>query len=166
MDFDEFAERSTSVLVGTAYLLTGNRQDAEDLAQETLFKAYRHWRKVRDSANPSAYAHRMLVNEFLSEKRRRRLRPLPIIDQVEDPGQSDFAADVDLQSELAEAIAELPMRERSAVVLRHYNHFTHAEIAQAMGITESAARSTVSRGITALRRQLTPTATHNEGTWS
>ena len=81
MRFEEYAAARWPVLFRTALLLTGDRAAAEDLAQATLVKVFASWAKVRRADSPDAYVRRMLVNEFVSDRRRtaRRIasRPSP-----------------------------------------------------------------------------------------
>ncbi|WP_223164239.1 sigma factor [Nocardioides mesophilus] len=67
--FEEYAGAAWPSLYRYAYLLTGNHADAEDVAQQTLVKAYRSWGRVRDSDAPTAYLRRMLTNTYLSQRR-------------------------------------------------------------------------------------------------
>ena len=79
MEFEEYAAARWPVLYRTALLLTGARAEAEDLAQGTLIRAYAAWPRVARADSPDAYVRRMLVNEFLTERRRtaRRTRLEP-----------------------------------------------------------------------------------------
>ena len=67
--FDELAAATWPALYRYAYLLTGQPADAEDLAQQTLIKAYRAWSRVVASQSPTAYLRRTLTNTFLSQRR-------------------------------------------------------------------------------------------------
>lgn len=153
-DFDRFARRSTPSLLRVGYLLTGNRQDAEDLAQEALFNVYRHWRRVRKLENPEGYVHKTLVNAFLTRRRRRLPETVSLESAGEPPSRGDLQEQVADRDRVARALLQLPHKERVAVVLRHFRQFSHAEIASVMGTKESTARSTVSRGHAQLRKSL------------
>lgn len=69
--FEDFVRARLHRLLGTAYLLARHYQIAEDLVQEALVKAYRRWHRHGMVAEPEAYVRRIVVNEFLSRKRRR-----------------------------------------------------------------------------------------------
>jgi DNA-directed RNA polymerase specialized sigma24 family protein len=73
-DFDEFAAGSIEPLLKTAYLITWDAGDAEDLVQECLFKLARRWPRVRRMTQPRAYARRVLVNLALDDARGRARR--------------------------------------------------------------------------------------------
>ena len=67
--FEEYAAGAWPSLYRYAYLLTANHADAEDLAQQTLLKAYRSWSKVTGADSPTAYLRRTLTNSYLSQWR-------------------------------------------------------------------------------------------------
>jgi RNA polymerase sigma-70 factor (sigma-E family) len=148
---DEFVQEHARQLVRTAYLLTGNMADAEDLSQEVLVKVTRQWRRVRRADAQAAYLNRMLVNEFLSQKRRRQ----PIVSHLSDlddpPAPADIATQAVERDALMRALATVAPRERAIVVLRFFGQLEHAEIAAIMGIGESTSRASASRGVKALR---------------
>src|SRR5690348_996799 len=72
-DFTSYAAVRWSRLVCTAYLLTGDHHEAEDLVQATLAKVYLHWPRISRLGEPDAYLHRALVNNNLSRFRKRRV---------------------------------------------------------------------------------------------
>ncbi len=71
--FEVFVEERSSVLLGVAYLMTGDRGHAEDLLQTALFKVLRHWSKAQDA--PEAYTRQVLLNLARDRVRHRRRRP-------------------------------------------------------------------------------------------
>jgi RNA polymerase sigma-70 factor (sigma-E family) len=152
--FEDFARERTAGLLRTAFLLAGNQQDAEDLAQDTLLKVHQRWKRVTASENPTAYVNRMLTNHFLTGKRKRsaRFRSLAGLDEVGE--DSDFVDQLTERDALARALQQLPKRERTAVVLKHYLLLDNHEVALAMEVAESTARSTLSRGLQKLRAEL------------
>lgn len=156
--FEEFAQDQAAGLLRAAYLLTGNQQDAEDLAHDTLVKVQVHWRSVAASRNPPAYVSRILTNHFLSAMRKRAPQLVELTEQHQRETRPDFVDQISERDALTRAIRLLPERERTAVVLRHYLDLDSHEIAQAMGTTSSTVRSTLSRGVATLREQLKYTA--------
>jgi RNA polymerase sigma-70 factor (sigma-E family) len=157
--FEDYARERGLDLLRAAYLLTGDRNDAEDLVQEVLLKVFRHWSKVSAAGNQDGYVHRMLVNQFLNGRRRRALPALPLSETQAEPA-GDLEEGVVERDRVARALAELPPRERLAIVLRHYRGMSHLEIATAMGITESSARSATSRAAQTLREALDSSPYH------
>lgn len=152
--FENFARERGAGLLRTAFLLTGNQQDAEDLAQDTLVKVHLRWKQVAASENRIAYVNRMLTNHFLSGKRKRSGRLLPLSGRDEVGEHPDFADQLTERDALAQALQQLPKRERATVVLKHYLRLDNHEVAVAMDIAESTVRSALSRGVEKLRVQL------------
>ena len=85
LDFEEFVRARRAALLRTAYLLTGNHADAEDLLQRALVKAVPHWSRLRDQPEP--YVRRILTRESISRWRRRRWREVST-DQPPEPPAS------------------------------------------------------------------------------
>lgn len=158
-DFEATMREQVRGMRRTAWLLTGNHSDADDLVQETLLTAYRRWRKVAAAQEVGAYLNRMLINHYLSAQRRRRPQTVPI-EQEGDLGSTTArgpASTIVDRDVLTTALRGLPVRERTAVVLRHYLQLSTPEIGEAMGIGPSSARSALSRGIRSLRHAIQDT---------
>jgi RNA polymerase sigma-70 factor (sigma-E family) len=151
--FEEFvAERSTPLL-RTAYLLTGDRGHAEDLLQTTLLRVA--WRWSAASAQPDAYARRVLVN--LSRDRWRNLSRRIRERHQPDPPHLPYADAADRIAEresLTDALWQLPMRQREVVVLRFFGDLTVADTAKALGCSEGTVKSYTNRALTRLRQLL------------
>jgi RNA polymerase sigma-70 factor (sigma-E family) len=160
VSFEEFVHGSSARLFRTALLLTGNdRAAAEDLLQLALERAYRHWARVCRSGEPERYVRRILANASHDRWRRaarRRERPL---DQ-DYPGQAaaDPAAGVAERDFLMRALAELPPRQRTVLVLRYFNDLPEAEIADVLSCTVGTVKSQLSRGLARLRELTGPDA--------
>ncbi|OIV39516.1 RNA polymerase [Mangrovactinospora gilvigrisea] len=140
----------------TAYVLTGNQHAAEDLLQETLVRVCRHWRKVRRADAPEAYARRIVVN-LANDRWRRLVRTAETGDLAEierRPDPRDAYGAVDLRAELIQALHRLPMGMRTVVVLHFLHDMDDAQIAQMLGISASAVRSQLARGLEKLRATL------------
>lgn len=140
-------------LVRAAYLLTGQDASGQDLVQETLVRVVLHWRKVSQADSPAAYAHRIMFNVFLGQRRRRWTRedPHPKPPEQEQDAGYTAVADWDL---LTRALMTLPPRQRAAVVLRHYQDLSEAQTAQAMACSIGNVKALTSRGLAALRTRL------------
>lgn len=163
--FEAFARDNTKAMVRLAYLVTGNHQDAEDLAQETLMHVARKWHLVSAARNRNAYWRRIMVNRYLSSKRRKRV-DLDFRAPADLPGADGLRAIEDViadRDELRQRLFALPERQRMAVVLRYYERLDPSEIAAWMGITESAVRSTVTRGLQNLRPKASQRTKENNG---
>jgi RNA polymerase sigma-70 factor (sigma-E family) len=148
--FQEYVASRTPSLLRTAYLLTGNTADAEDLVQSALAKTYLAWDRIEDQAALDGYVRRAMVNTHISWWRRRRLQEYPT-DVIPDQAVADHAVTSDLQESLRRAIDRLPERMRAAVVLRYLEDMTEAEVAEVLGISLGTVKSTVSRAVAKLR---------------
>src|SRR6266704_6608024 len=148
--FREYVTTRSRSLLRTAYLLTGNRADAEDLVQSALAKTYQAWDRIEDRQALDGYVRRAMVNTHISWWRRRRLDEYPT-DEIPDRAVADHAPGSDLQDTLRRAIDRLPQRMRAAVVLRYYEDMTEAEVADALGVSLGTVKSTVSRAVAKLR---------------
>ncbi|MFJ6773466.1 SigE family RNA polymerase sigma factor [Kitasatospora sp. NPDC091257] len=156
IDFVEFVEQRAGALFRTAYVLTGDAHTAEDLVQEALERACRHWRRVARAEVPEAYVRRILVN--LANDRWRRLhrsgeRPAPE-PVIEHPDPRDAYRSVELRAELVAALHTLPMGMRTVVVLYYLHDLGDREIAQTLDISPGAVRSQLARGLAKLRAAL------------
>ncbi|MGY1638816.1 SigE family RNA polymerase sigma factor [Geodermatophilus sp. SYSU D00742] len=150
--FAEFVSREQAALLRLAVLLTGDRGHAEDLVQTALLKTYRHWPRVARSGPPSAYVRRVLVNAHTSWRRR-----LSTTEQVVEavPDRAGPAA-ADPDEELRGALRELPVRMRTAVVLRYFEDLSEQQAAELMGSSPSTVNTQTARGLARLRTALTP----------
>lgn len=147
---DYVAARSTALL-RTAYLITGNRADAEDLLQTALAKTYLAWPRIRQRDSVDAYVRRVLVNTHTSFWRRHRhVTVTPVEHLPERPGR-DATGDSDIHDALWSALETLPARMRAAVVLRYYEDLPEADVADVLGCSVGTVKSQTSRALTKLR---------------
>ena len=151
-DFDDWVAARGPALLRLAYVLTGNRADAEDAVQDALARALPRWEHIRNVGDPDAYVRRMVVNAHTSWWRRFRRRETPVAEAF-TPGTSDVSGSED-RDRLWAACLALPESQRVAVVLRYYEQLEYAEIAALTGIAEGSVRARVSRGLAALRTTL------------
>jgi RNA polymerase sigma-70 factor (sigma-E family) len=158
-DFENFVAHNADALIRTAYLIVWDLPEAEDLVQETLLKVAGGWHRVRRMERPVAYTRRILVNLALSgaDHRGRRRRELT----GETPSESGYDPDesgaIDTQDELMRALAALPPRQRTVLVLRYFLDLPEAEVAAAMKCSLGTVKSTASRGLARLEQTLRTT---------
>ncbi len=141
--------------VRLAYLLTGDRHQAEDLAQEAFIRCVGRFSHLRAHAAFEAYLRRAIVNLHTSGLRRGRLER----EWVQREGHrvataASSQSDVGARADLWSALGTLPPRQRAALVLRYYEDLSERETAEALGCTLPAVKSLVARGSDALRAQL------------
>lgn len=155
MTFEEFVRLHLPRLSRFAGVLCGDRWLAEDVLQEVLARAQSRWGSLTDLDQPEAYVRRMIVNEFLSWRRRFRRQVLI----AEFPDQADDADSVGQHADrdaLVTQLAKLPRKQRTVIVLRYYGGLSDAEIARDLGCSPGTVRSHASRALSALRVQMQP----------
>jgi RNA polymerase sigma-70 factor (sigma-E family) len=156
MTFEEFARSQLQALLGFATVLTGQPATAEDLTQEVLIRAHARWGRIGAMDRPDLYVRKMVLNEFLSW-RRRSWRLIPAGDgDLPVPSAPDHAAGYAEHREMLARIAGLPPRQRAVLVLRYYEDRSDAEIADLLGCAPGSVRAYASRGLAALRVELRP----------
>ncbi|MET8583260.1 SigE family RNA polymerase sigma factor [Streptomyces collinus] len=165
-EFQSFMTGRWPRLMRTAFLLTGERHAAEDLVQSTLERVYVAWRRVGSADDPEAYVRRVMINAH-ARRHRRRLKEFlapkddsGLVREVADTG--DRMAQADDRDALLEALAQLPARQREAVVLRYWEDLTETQTAEAMGCSVGTVKSNAAKGIAKLRALpgLAETVTH------
>lgn len=154
--FHVFAARSVAPLTRLAYLLSGDQHFANDLVQICLIKLYQAWPRLRDKDAADAYARKVLLRCWLNE-RRRPWRRSESRDGVV-PDQPDTSADpaqtvgpTHYKEVLRVALAQIPPRQRAAVVLRYWSQYSVTETAAIMRCSEGNVKSQTARGLAALR---------------
>jgi RNA polymerase sigma-70 factor (sigma-E family) len=155
-EFDEFVRVSSARLLRTSYLLAGDRGHAEDMLQEALVRAARHWRTARSS--PEAYTRRVIVNLATDRWRARQRRPAEV--PLDDPaarrlGQVELPLSADNRTVMLDALRQLPYQQRAVAVLRYWHGVPVAETASMLGISEGTVKSYAARAIARLREVLT-----------
>lgn len=150
-EFRSFVAARWARLLRTAYLLTGDLHDAEDLVQLTLEKVYMAWSRLGPDANVDAYTRKALVNNNLSRFRRRRLTEW-LAPSPPEPADVDPMTRADDRAALLAALVELPPRQRAAVVLRYWEDMAENQVAEVLGCSVGNVKSQTSRGLAKLRR--------------
>jgi len=144
-------ELHASEAMGFAYLLTGDRGLAEDLMQDAFVRASRRLAHLRDPEAFGAYLRKSIVNLANSHFRRRAIerRHLPRERRTEELAQPDPGERLAVRT----AILRLPVRQRTALVLRYYEDLPEAEIADLMRCPTGAVKQLIFRAMTTLRRE-------------
>jgi RNA polymerase sigma-70 factor (sigma-E family) len=148
---DFFADQFWS-LRRVGYLLTGDWDQAEELAQEAMARTFAAWSRIRGYDRPAAYARKVLINRHRSLLRRavvearHALTSRPQQWHEPDVGGDDLV--------LWQALQQLPARQRTAIVLRYYLDLPEAEVARLLGVPVGTVKSLVHRGLARLRDRL------------
>jgi RNA polymerase sigma-70 factor (sigma-E family) len=155
MTFEEFARARLPAVLAFATVLAGQRATAEDLAQEVLIKVHARWDRIVQMDRPEMYVRKMILNEFLSW-RRRSWRLIPSGSELTTGSSPDHATGYAEHEAMLAEIAKLPRRQRAVLVLRYYEDQSDAEIAELLGCTQGSVRAYMSRALAALRVELRP----------
>jgi len=148
---DFFADQFWS-LRRVGYLLTGDWDQAEELAQEAMARTFAAWSRIRGYDRPAAYARKVLVNRHRSLLRRAVVEARhTLTSRPQEWHEPDFGGD-DLV--LWQALRQLAARQRAAIVLRYYLDLPEAEVARLLGVPVGTVKSLVHRGLARLRDRL------------
>jgi RNA polymerase sigma-70 factor (sigma-E family) len=146
-EFTAFVTGAGARLRRTAFLMTGNWHEAEDLTQTALSRLYVAWPRVRvDGAE--AYARTVLVRTLVDARRRfwRRERPSADLPEVVAP-----VASPEDRLDLAHALEGLPVGQRAVLVLRFWEDWPVEQVARALAISPGTVKSRTARGLETLR---------------
>lgn len=149
--FSELYAAHHAEAVRLAYLLCGHQERAEDAVGDAFVKVWRAWNRG-GIENPRAYIRRAVVNTVNSRFRRLALERREAERRSGDargPERSDER--LAQRDELVDALARLPARQRTAIVLRYWADLSEADAAEAMGVSPGTVKSSLSRGIQRLR---------------
>jgi RNA polymerase sigma-70 factor (sigma-E family) len=151
--FEAFVAARSDDLMRTAVLLTRDRGHAEDLLQTALVKAYRRWRHI-ERDDPYPYVRRVLVTSAASWRRLRSTQEIVSL-PARETAQPDSCEGVAEREQMAVALATLPPRMRTVLILRYAEDLSEAVTAQTMGCSVATVKSQTVRGLARLRVALT-----------
>jgi RNA polymerase sigma-70 factor (ECF subfamily) len=152
----ELVERHVGFVVAVAWRVIGNRQEAEEVAQETfirLIKKAPNWQA--GAASLRAWLARVSINLAIDRKRSDRTLPLET-ESENEPSQPAPAIErrLDIERSVRTAMFELPERQAAALALVHYEQFSGAEAADFLNVSVEALESLLARGRRSLRQAL------------
>lgn len=154
--FEELVLRHQDGAVGVAFRLLSDEHGARDAAQEAFLRVLESAPRYRPTASFRTYLYRVLTRICIDRYRKRSPEDHPDLSTVEDGGEAP--PEVMLRRERAErvrgAVEELPMRQRVALVLQHYEGLSYEEIAEAMHCSVRAVDSLLARARRELRERL------------
>lgn len=151
--FDVFVVTHSKTLVRCAYLILGDAGTAQDVVQIALVKVARRWESIVATGHPLPYVRSAVVHAAISWRRRKWHGEVPNGALPDHPGVDDVNA-VDNRDRLRRALAELPRRQRAAVVLRHYLDLDEAATAAALGCSIGTVKSQTAKGLARLRTSI------------
>ncbi len=152
MDFASFYQRELKPVIGLAFVLSGSRSGAEDLAQDAFLKAYKQWETVGAYDNPGAWVRRVVSNGSVSTFRRRSAEAKALV----RIGGSGFVVPDMTPDAMTTwvAVRRLPKRQTQAIALRYYDRSSIAEIARILECSENTVKTHLQRAKQTLKAQL------------
>ena len=160
--FAELVDRHKDALVGYLIRMSGNRDHAEDTAQEAFLRLYEKGDNYQERGLLRSYLFRIATNLVHSQNRRQatwhRLRALfQPVDTTETAAvQEQALLRHEARDEIQRAISNLPMKFRAPIVLREIDGWPYREIGEALGCSEGTIKSRIHRGRQMLRKSLSP----------
>jgi RNA polymerase sigma-70 factor (ECF subfamily) len=174
--FNEIMRRYGSKMVNLAYRITGDRELAEDIGQETFLRAYRSAARYREISKFSTWLHTIAINLCRNELRRRKFRMFSLEGMAERDEDSKVRVDIadekstpdreverkELGHLIKSAIATLPEKFRTPLVLRDMQGLTYEEIGEMLGLPEGTVKSRINRARLRVKELLEPTLRKEE----
>lgn len=149
-EFDHFVASASPGLLRAAYLLTGDRADAEDLLQNALLRVFRRWETI--SGPPTGYAFAVLVNLSRDHRRWLRRRPATVPgDERDAPAAADAVGRLLDRAEVVQAARCLPRVQQSVIACRFLLDLSVGETALALDLPKGTVKSYTSRALTRMR---------------
>jgi RNA polymerase sigma-70 factor, ECF subfamily len=147
-DYEQVYLAEYDHIARTVYLVVRDAARAEDLTQEAFVRLYLRWGKVGRYERPGAWVRRVAIRLATREAHRERVRSL-----LERQARAPVMAN-DPDADLMHAVGALPLRQRAAVVLFYFEDLPVAEVADTLGMSESAVKVTLHRARQALAARL------------
>jgi len=168
--FDELVRRYSSRMVNVAYQVLGDRELAEDVAQETFLRAYKSAARYRQISKFSTWLYTIALNLCRNELRRRKFKTYSLEGIAERDEDSKIRMDIpdektqpDLEMERREAgtlvrqaLESLPEKFRAPLVLRDIQELTYEEISEILNLPEGTVKSRINRGRMRVKEILRP----------
>jgi len=161
--FERFVDHFRSKVFHYSWLMCGNPEDAEEVAQETLLKVFQNIEQLRDPERVRPWVFRIAKNACLMQRRRSLFAPVQevSIDDLSAPEPSDdspqpevLVLDAELRAVLDRVIAELPPTYRAVVLLRDVEQLSTEETAQILDLGTDVVKQRLHRGRAAMRQKL------------
>ncbi|WP_244932044.1 SigE family RNA polymerase sigma factor [Nocardioides sp. W7] len=150
LSFEEFVAARSGALWRSAYLLTGDRQKAEDLLQTALVKVWRRWDSIVRREAAEAYVRAAIATTYTDWWRRRWNGEVPTSALPDAAGPCESTG-VEVRRDVLAALARLPRGQRAVVVLRFFDDLSEQQTADALGVSVGTVKSQTSRALAALR---------------
>lgn len=156
--FDVVVERHRRAVYQLCYRFVGNHEDASDLSQDVFLRAYRGLRHFRGGSSLATWLYRISVNVCLNRVSVKKPQTEPIEAQQHADTRNESPPERLMSAERAArvraAIAQLPRKQRAALILRMYHEMSHQEIAEVVGSSVGAVKANVFHALQNLKKRL------------
>jgi RNA polymerase sigma-70 factor (ECF subfamily) len=152
--FEMIIRSHSRTLFAIAYGILQSREEAEDVVQDSLIKAWKTRWRVRDPEKFPSWLATIARHKAHDVFRKRRIVALP--EQLTEPIEPEAANTSPLDQRLNSALAALPELHRAAVTLRYFEEMDYRTIENTLGLTNGALRGILGRALASMRKQLRP----------
>jgi RNA polymerase sigma-70 factor (ECF subfamily) len=156
--FEMIIRTHSSALFAVAYAILQNREEAEDVVQDALVKAWKSRWRVRDPEKFPAWLAMIARHRAHDVFRRRRTISLSneAVESLANTNRNTITGEDSLDRQLHSALAALPELHRAALTLRYFEDMDYRTIENTLGLTNGALRGILGRALAAMRKQLRP----------
>ena len=152
--FEMIIRTHSRTLFAIAYGILQNREEAEDVVQDSLVKAWKTRWRVREPEKFPAWLATIARHRAHDTFRKRRT--VPLSEQMHEPIESELKDTIALDRQLQSALAALPELHRAALTLRYFEEMDYQSIETTLGLTNGALRGILGRALAMIRKQLRP----------
>ena len=157
--FEELIGKYEKEIYRFTYRMTGNREDAADVLQDTFFRAFRAFRRLPEKANHRAWLYRIASRSAMNLARAKKIRRTLPLDKALHLAESNGDLESLVETRrlvgcLGDIVRALPARQRVALLQRKYQELSYREIAATLNCSEQSARAHVYQAMTKIRRGL------------
>jgi RNA polymerase sigma-70 factor (ECF subfamily) len=152
--FEMIIRAHSRTLFAIAYGILQNREEAEDVVQDSLIKAWKTRWRVRDPEKFPAWL--ATVTRHSAHDVFRKRRTVPLLEQLTEPIEPEPVDTGPLDQKLHSALAALPELHRTALTLRYFEQMDYLTIENTLGLTNGSLRGILGRALASLRKQLRP----------
>jgi RNA polymerase sigma-70 factor (ECF subfamily) len=154
--FEMIIRTHSRILFAIAYGILQSREEAEDVVQDALVKAWKTRWRVRDPEKFPAWLATIARHRAHDIFRKRRTVPLSTIDEAIEPGPTAETNSSELDQQLRSALAALPELHRAALTLRYFEEMDYRSIENILDLSNGALRGILGRALASMRKQLRP----------
>ncbi len=152
--FEMIIRTHSRTLFAIAYGILQNREEAEDVVQDSLVKAWKTRWRVRDPEKFPAWLATIARHRAHDVFRKRR--PVPFTHEVIETAEADTPDTTTMDQQLHSALAALPELHRAALTLRYFEEMDYRTIENTLGLTNGALRGILGRALASMRKELRP----------